>query len=113
MADDKTEHFGNSGSFEERVLSQLAAIGTRLGAVEAKAEEHARDTRPLFEQAIKEMQQTRTELGASFDHLEIEMRKELRALGDRLDVFAIELNKVQAGSRNMDRRLSEIEQKPA
>jgi septation ring formation regulator EzrA len=113
MADDQTQTLNGDETPEQRILSRLDAIDARLTSLEAKAEERARDTRPLFEQAIKEMQQTRAELGNRFDRFETEIRRELRTFAKRLDVFAIELNKTQAELRDIDERLAVLEQKPA
>ena len=48
-----------------------------------------------------------------FDRFEAKIRHDLRAVGDRLDVVAVELNKMRVEARNLDRRMSEIEHKSA
>lgn len=78
------------------------------------------DTKPLIEQLAREMVATREMLLARFDGLEQridrfeeEVRKELRLVGDRLDLMTVEIGKTQAHVRGLDRRVTEIERKPA
>ena len=55
MPADKTEHFGNDDSWEDRIIDRLDAIDARLAALEAQAEERARETRPTWEKALAEI----------------------------------------------------------
>ncbi|MBX3280673.1 MAG: hypothetical protein KF868_21970, partial [Acidobacteria bacterium] len=84
-------------------------------------------TAPLFKQAIEEMMLTRkvlTEQGGQvlerltrveerLDRFENEIRKEMRTLGNRLDLVVIEISKIQAQGRDLEQRVTELEQKPA
>jgi hypothetical protein len=94
MADDKTHHFGNRNSFEERILARLDAIDARLAAHEAQAEERARETRPIWEKALAEIM-------AVGENVK-EMKGQLSVLGE--DVLA-----VRSKQREADLRLKELE----
>lgn len=56
------------------ILNRLTNVETRLGAIEAQAEDRAKTTRPLLDQLIREMTETRDM-----------MMDELRAVNRRLD----------------------------
>jgi chromosome segregation ATPase len=94
MADDKTEHFSNGRSFEERVLSQLAAIDARLSSLEAKVDDRLRETRPIWEKALTEILAT---------------REEVKALHTKLDILNDDVLNVRARQRESDLRLKEFE----
>lgn len=109
MADDQTRTLNGEETPEQRILSRLDAIDERLASLEAKAEERSRDTRPLFEQAIKEMQQTRAELGERLSGVE----RELRHLGRKIDVFSDDLIRTRIDVRDLDARVTALEQERA
>jgi hypothetical protein len=67
----------------------------------------------LFKELIRETAVTRQVLIERFDHFETELRRELRAVGSRLDIVAIEINKMQGQARDLNNRVLELEQKPA
>lgn len=110
MADDKTQTLGSGGpDLEARLMARFDALDARLSELEQKAEDKSRDTRPLLTQAIKEMQEARAELGNRLSAIE----KELRTLGRKIGVFGEDLLRARVEVRDLDARVTSIEQKPA
>ena len=92
-------------SFEERVFARFDAADARFDAVDArfdavdaamrgldsrlqKLEIRAYDTKPIWEQALKEIVETRRELSRRLDRIEAiiyETRGDLRDAEDRID----------------------------
>lgn len=82
---------------------KLDAIIRRLDAIEAQ-----RDTRPLLDQILKEMTETRDAMNARLDAVE----KQLRSIDRKFDVFNKEMLAMKADVRDFDERLSELERRP-
>jgi hypothetical protein len=57
-------------SFEERVFARFDAIDARLTKLEEAAERRAMETKPIWERALAEIAETRTEMNARFDNVE-------------------------------------------
>ena len=82
-------------SFEERVFARFdaldATITTGLRELDArlqKLEARAYDTKPIWEQALKEIMDTRRELSKRLDRIEAiahETRADLREAEDRIE----------------------------
>jgi uncharacterized protein (UPF0335 family) len=76
----------------------------------------APDTAPLFKQAIEEMMLTRkvlTEQGGQILERLDRVEKELRQLSRKIDVFGDDLMRARIDIRDLDARVTELEQKPA
>jgi hypothetical protein len=78
-------------SFEERVFARFDAQDAILRDLDArleKLEARAYDTKPIWEQAIKEIMETRRELSRRLDRIEAimyETRADLRDAEDRIE----------------------------
>ena len=87
----------------------LRLILGRLDKLEAQS---ANTTRPMLDQIIKEMIQTRDmlmeQMNAGFEGIE----KELAAINNRLDIFCIDISKLRGSIRGLDARLAEVESRP-
>lgn len=91
MSEEPTPHLPDARSFEERVFARFDAIdaslrdfNVRLQALEAQAY----DTKPIWEQALKEITETRRELSRRLDRIESvvhETRADLRDAEDRIE----------------------------
>ncbi|MBX3280711.1 MAG: hypothetical protein KF868_22165 [Acidobacteria bacterium] len=117
---DPTQTLSDDETPEQRILSRLDAIDARLAALEAKAEERSRDTRPLFEQAIKEMQQTRETLGVRLEQLEEKMNSrfddlEIRAqkTHNLIETLSGDVLDVRVELRIAQKRIARLEDNPA
>ena len=83
MSEDPTQRMPDRRSFEERVLSELAAIRTdiarmdaRLTALEDKVDARLRETRPIWEN----VQERLTTIGATLEDIQSQLREVVRDL---------------------------------
>ena len=60
MSEDTTQEFPGKKTFEERVFERFDAMDARL----EKLEERSYDTKPIWEQALKAIMDTREEVGS-------------------------------------------------
>ncbi len=82
-SENTTENLPDAQSFENRVLAALADIAERLERLEAKQY----DTRPIWEQALAEILETRNEMRRGFRVVSGEMfgiRPEQQRTDERL-----------------------------
>lgn len=75
MSEESTQDMpgANGRSFEERVFARFDAIDTGLRHLDEriqKLEARAYDTKPIWEQALKEIVDTRRELSKRLDRIE-------------------------------------------
>jgi hypothetical protein len=61
MSDDPTRKFDGQ-SFEDRVLSEFAALNRRLTALEEKVDARLRETRPIWEAMQATLEEIRLQL---------------------------------------------------
>jgi hypothetical protein len=73
MSDETTQNIDGKRSFEERVFTSFDALESTLrdmnGRLE-KLEARSYDTKPIWEQALKEIIETRRELSKRLDRIE-------------------------------------------
>ena len=73
MPDESTEEMNGKRPFEERVFARFDALDSAMRATDSrlqKLEIRAYDTKPIWEQALKEIVQTRRELSKRLDRIE-------------------------------------------
>ena len=91
MPDESTEEMNGKRPFEERVFARFDALDSALRDTDSRLqtlEIRAYDTKPIWEQALKEIVQTRRELSKRLDRIEAithETRADLRDAEDRID----------------------------
>jgi hypothetical protein len=85
------------------ILNRLAGIEGGISAVESAAEDRAKETRPKLDLIIKELAGLREEIG--------EVKKELRLMNRKFEVFNAEMLEMKITIRDFDARLVEIERK--
>jgi hypothetical protein len=91
---------------------KLDRILQRLTALEAQG---ANTTRPLLNQLIQEMIETRETLTARTDAMDARfdaVEKQLRSIGRRFEVFSEDHMRMRADVRDFDERLSDLERRP-
>ncbi|MFL6254323.1 MAG: hypothetical protein ACJ74T_04825 [Pyrinomonadaceae bacterium] len=105
MSEEQTQNLNDGRSFEERVFARFDAIDARLGSMETRLtnvesrledmdgrmqvlERKAYDTKPIWEQALREIVDTRREVTRRLDRIEsvtLENRVRLGETEDRID----------------------------
>jgi hypothetical protein len=91
--------------FEERVFARFDAVDLSLRDMDSrlqKLEIRAYDTKPIWEQALKEIVENRKEI--------VDTRRELSKRLDRFAAIAIE---TRADLRDAEDRIDKLERKPA
>jgi small-conductance mechanosensitive channel len=91
MNEEATQNLPDGRSFEERVFARFDAMEALLRDMDARIqrlEARAYDTKPIWEQALKEIVDTRRELSKRLDRIEAvahETRADLRDAEDRIE----------------------------
>ncbi len=91
MSPENTEEMNGKRPFEERVFARFDVLDSAMRDTDLrlqKLEIRAYDTKPIWEQALEEIVQTRRELSKRLDRIEAithETRADLREAEDRLD----------------------------
>ena len=98
MSEEQTQNLPDGRSFEERVFARFDALDARLDSMETRIgdmdgrlqvlERKAYDTKPIWEQALKEIAEVRREMVRRLDRIEavaLETRARLGDAEDRLD----------------------------
>ncbi len=91
MSDENTERMPGKRPFEERVFARFDALDSAMRVTDSrlqKLEVRAYDTKPIWEQALKEIVETRRELSKRLDRIEAiahETRADLRDAEERID----------------------------
>ena len=73
MSEETTQDMNGSRSFEERVFARFDALDSTLRDLDARLqtlEARAYDTKPIWEQALKEIMETRRELSKRLGRIE-------------------------------------------
>ncbi len=93
MDKEVTQNIDGGRSFEERVFARFDALDSTLRDLNdrlQKLEARAYDTKPIWEQALKEILETRCELSKRLDRIEAiahETRADLRDAEDRIEML--------------------------
>ena|SRR6266481_2181051 len=118
VSDQNTDEMNGKRPFEERVFARFDAVDSRFNTVDSrfntvdsairgldsrvqKLEIRAYDTKPIWEQALKEIIETKREI--------VETRREMSKRLDRIDAIALE---TRADLRDAEDRLDKIEPRP-
>jgi hypothetical protein len=82
MNEEPTERLNERNSFESRVLTELAALGVRMSALEDKVDARLHETRPIWEAVLSRLELIDSKLDVlGLDMLE--MRAEVERLKKR------------------------------
>jgi ABC-type transporter Mla subunit MlaD len=91
----------NAKTADLTIDEKLDRILQRLTALEARADDRAKETRPLLDQIIKEMVQTRETLTARLDRIERQLR-----------VMTEDVMQVRTDQRGLEDRMDALERRP-
>jgi uncharacterized protein YdcH (DUF465 family) len=128
MSEDRTQNLPND-EFRQ-ILAQLTSINARLDRIDARfdrmdarldgmdsrlerLESRDYDTKPIWENALKEIADTRAEMREGFEKVRAEMDAGLRKVVKQIDVMNHNILEVQAELRLMDDRVSKLEPQTA
>lgn len=92
-----------------RILERLDSIDSRLNSLEQKADARSYETKPIWEQALKEIAETRVEMRAGFE----KMDARFEMLEQKLEVLTDDVLTVRAKHKNLDARVRNLESEPA
>lgn len=93
MSEKRTKDMDNGRPFEERVFARFDSIDRRLSALEDQAQRYVVDTKPIWERALAEIMEIRTDLtGVKAD----------------LNEVKADLNEVKADVSNVRAELAEM-----
>ena len=101
MSNEDTQNIDGSRSFEERVFARFDALDSTLRDLDSRLqvlEAKSYDTKPIWEQALKEILETKKEI--------LETRRELSKRLDRIEAIAHE---TRADLRDAEDRIERIE----
>ena len=91
------------------ILARLNSIDERLGKLEARAY----DTKPIWENALKEIADTRIEMREGFEKFRTETESGLRRVERKIDVLNQNILDVRADQRELEERVSKLDSQPA
>ena len=119
MSEETTQNMDGKGSFEERVFARFDALDSSVQDIDArlkKLEARNYDTKPIWEQALKEIIDTRRELLEQINHTRRELSDEIiqtrRELSKRLDRIEAIAHETRADLRDAEDRIERLEPKP-
>ena len=98
MSEENTQEKPDARTFEERVFARFDAIDARLSALEEKADARVLETKPIWERALTEIAETRTEMNEHFYNLE-----------RKIDVLNGDMLQLRADYSGVERRVSKLE----
>jgi chromosome segregation ATPase len=119
MSEETTQNMDGKRSFEERVFARFDALDSSVRDMEArlnKLEARSYDTKPIWEQALKEIIDTRRELSEQVNHTRQELSDEIiqtrREISKRLDRIEAIAHETRADLRDAEDRIERLEPKP-
>lgn len=118
MSENVTNNLDGGRTFEERVFARFDLVDARFDEVDSairdldsrveRLEIRSLDTKPIWEQALKEIIETRGEVVATKREL-LETRREVSKRLDRIDAIVLEN---RADIRDAEDRIEKLEAKP-
>jgi hypothetical protein len=99
VSEENTQETQDARSFEERVFARFDAMDERLDKLEKKVDERSYDTRPIWERALKEIAEIRSEMNIGFRSVErqigilskniVQLRAEVGDLANRVEALEL------------------------
>jgi len=93
----------------KRILVRLDSIDAPLEKLEARAY----DTKPIWENALKEITDTCIEIRQGFEKSRAEMESGLRRVERKIDVLNQNILDARADQRELEERVSKLDSQPA
>ncbi|MFN0120668.1 MAG: hypothetical protein ACKV2V_09215 [Blastocatellia bacterium] len=108
MNDDPTKPMTTDNKLDA-ILTKMVTMEREFAEFRAFAEPKLYDTKPIWEQALKEIMETRLEMSQRLDRMEKEMRR-TRAV---IETMAEDLLQARADVRDLNRRVDSLEKDAA
>lgn len=107
MSEETTQNIPDGRSFEERILTRLDSIDTRLQSLENQAERRALETKPIWERALAEI----LEVQQGLTEFRGEVSDALRDLSRKIGVLGNDMIQLRADQAHAESRLDNLESK--
>ncbi|MBC7910309.1 MAG: hypothetical protein H7Y30_07405 [Pyrinomonadaceae bacterium] len=115
MSEETIQNMPDDRSFEGRVFARFDALDTsmrdfdsRLKQLEAKSY----DTKPIWENALKEITETRAEMREGLEKLRVEIEAGSRRVERKIDILNQNILDVRADQRELEERVTKLEPQP-
>lgn len=93
--------------------TRLGSVETRLGTLDDKVDKRWQETKPIWERALAEIAEVRTEMREGFEKVYVEMDNGMRRVARQVDVLNHNVLEVRADLRYIDERVTKLEGEPA
>jgi hypothetical protein len=103
LSEEPTQNLPNDDL--KRILARLDSIDTRLQKLEARSY----DTKPIWENALKEIAGARVEMREGFE----KSRSDLRRLEHKIDILNKNILDVATDQRELEERVNKLDSQPA
>ena len=97
MGEEITQNVSDPRPFEERVLTLLDSMNTRLKILEEQSERRAMDMKPIWERALAEIH---------------EVNEKVSNLERKFDVLTHDMMQLRGDQRRLNARMDKLESKP-
>jgi hypothetical protein len=111
MSEETTQNMPDGHSFEERVFARFDAIDARLQTLESQAEQRALETKPIWERALAEILEVKTEIFEVKERLSALQRFSIQMVR-KIDVLSKDMLNLRADQTGIEDRLDKLESKP-
>jgi chromosome segregation ATPase len=93
----------------DSIDSNVHSLDARLTVVEEKVDRRLQETRPIWERALAEIAELRTEMREGFEKVRSELSHGLRRVNHKIDILNHDILEVRADLRYMDERVTKLE----
>lgn len=114
MSEETTQNLPNDDL--RRILVCLDSIDAWLNSVDTrleKLEARAYDTKPIWENALKEIANTRVEMREGFEKVRSDTETGVRRVERKIDILNQNILDVRADQRELEERMNKIDSQPA
>jgi FtsZ-binding cell division protein ZapB len=104
MSEEITQNVSDPRPFEERVLTLLDSMNTRLRILEEQSERRAMDTKPIWERALAEILEVKEKVS--------NLDEKVSNVERKFDVLTLDMMQLRGDQRRLNGRMDKIESKP-
>jgi chromosome segregation ATPase len=93
----------------DSIDSNVRSLDSRVTALEEKVDRRLQETRPIWERALAEIAELRTEMREGFEKARSELNHGLRRVERQVDILNHSILEVRADLRYLDERVTKLE----